>query len=82
MTIELLSLVLTAFGAAATVLGGVATMLGLFTRRLDARLDRVDARFERVDEQLAELRRDVAANTVAIARLEGPPPRLMLGASR
>ena len=82
MTPELASLVFTVFGAAATVLGGTAAMLGLFMRRLDARFDKVDARFERVDDQLAELRRDVTANTVAIARLEGPPPRLMLGTSR
>lgn len=82
MTIELVSLVITAFGAAATVLGGVAGMLGLFMRRLDLRFERIDAGFEKVDEQLVELRRDVTANTVAIARLEGPPQRLVLGTSR
>ena len=47
--------------------------------RIDARFDKIDARFEKVDEQFAEVRRELNANTVAIARLEGPPPRLMLG---
>lgn len=47
--------------------------------KIDARFETVDERFEKVDAQFAEVRRELNANTVAIARLEGPPPRLMLG---
>jgi hypothetical protein len=35
-----------------------------------------------MDEQFAELRREVAENTVAIARLEGPRQHLILGTAR
>jgi hypothetical protein len=45
--------------------------------KVDARFDKVDARFERVEDEIAVLRDGLTEVKIAIARLEGPPPRLV-----
>lgn len=63
VTPDVIGVVIAAFGGAATLLAGVA---GLNARMMK----RIDARFERVESELVELK-------VAVARLEGPQPRLL-----
>lgn len=82
MTPEIITTVVAVFGSSATVLGGVLAMLAYFQRRIDTRFDRMDARFDRLEGDVGELRRETAANTIAIARLEGPVPRFVTGARR
>lgn len=51
-------------------------------RRFDAvdkRFDAVDRRFEAVDQRLSALRDDVREVAIAVARWEGPQPRLYIG---
>lgn len=44
--------------------------------KVDARFAKVDERFDRVDERLIQLQSELNDVKVAVARLEGPPPRL------
>ncbi|QAY59963.1 hypothetical protein ET475_08110 [Microbacterium protaetiae] len=48
-----------------------------FAAQVDTRFDRVDARFERVEAEIAAVRSEVVDVKIAVARLEGPPPRLL-----
>lgn len=70
VTPEIIGVIIAAFGGAATLLAGVAALNGRQMQRIDARFDHVDARFDRVEADIVELK-------VAVARLEGPQPRLM-----
>jgi len=72
--------------AAATLVGGLfAGIAGLLSRqttrleaRFDARFERIDVRFGQVDARLDRIESDVNDLKVAVARLEGPLPRLSL----
>ena len=61
--------------AAATLVGGlfagIAGLLARQTARIDARFGQVDARLELIEADVNDLK-------VAVARLEGPLPRLSL----
>lgn len=63
VTPEIIGVIIAAFSAAATVLGGVAALNARMVHRIDARFDRLEA--------------DVVELKVAVARLEGPQPRLL-----
>lgn len=82
VSIELVTMIVTL----ATTLLGLAAGFGwmitrtdarfeMFEQRMDARFEKVeqrmDARFEKVDVELGEVK-------IAIARLEGPAPRLLV----
>lgn len=82
VSIELVTMIVTV----ATTLLGLAAGFGwmitrtdarfeMFEQRMDARFEKVeqrmDARFEKVDVELGEVK-------IAIARLEGPAPRLVV----
>ncbi|CAH0241742.1 MAG: response regulator [Microbacterium sp.] len=82
VSIELVTMIVTV----ATTLLGLAAGFGwmitrtdarfeMFEQRMDARFEKVeqrmDARFEKVDVELGEVK-------IAIARLEGPAPRLLV----
>lgn len=56
--------------SAATMLVALASGFGWMVQRADARIAEVNARIDRVADELTEVK-------VAIARLEGPPPRLI-----
>jgi chromosome segregation ATPase len=43
---------------------------------MDTRFERVDAHFERIEDELAAVKGELVEVKVAIARLEGPLPRL------
>lgn len=77
MTPEILGVIIAAFGGAATFLGGVAALNARMMQRIDARFDRVDARFDRLEARVDSLATDVVGVQVAVARLEGPQPRLL-----
>ncbi|WP_431074890.1 response regulator [Microbacterium phyllosphaerae] len=56
-----------------------------FEQRMDARFekvgvefDRVDARFDRLEGEVKGLRSELGEVKIAIARLEGPAPRLLI----
>lgn len=71
VSIELVTMIVTV----ATTLLGLAAGFGWMITRTDARFEmfeqRMDARFEKVDVELGEVK-------IAIARLEGPAPRLLV----
>ncbi|MEN2740573.1 response regulator [Microbacterium sp. X-17] len=75
--------VLTMIGLGATLLvstlGGFAWVIA----RMDARFERVDARFERLEQnanvRFERLEGELVEIKVAIARVEGPRPRLVTG---
>ena len=45
--------------------------------KVDQRFDKVDERFDKVDQQISSVRAELNDVKVAVARLEGPPPRLI-----
>src|SRR5690625_57503 len=45
--------------------------------KLDERFAKLDERFDKVDEQISTVRAELNEVKVAVARLEGPPPRLI-----
>jgi hypothetical protein len=91
VTPDVIGVILAAFGAAATVLAGVAGLRRRMMTRIDARFDKVDARVEKVDArfdkvdarfdkvegELGALKDELVEVKVAVARLEGPTPRLL-----
>ncbi len=48
-----------------------------FEQRMEAQFDRVDTRFERLEAEVKEVRSELGDVKIAIARLEGPPTRLL-----
>lgn len=76
--------VITTVASAVMVLVAVASLCGWFIRRIDARFDkidarfdRVDARFDRLDDRVSGVEHELTEVKIAIARLEGPPTRLV-----
>lgn len=45
--------------------------------QVDARFERVDARFDRLEDRIAGVEHELTEVKIAVARLEGPQPRLM-----
>ena len=89
MSIELVTMIMT---VASTLLGLAAGFGWMITRtdarfekfeqRTDARFEkseqRTDARFDRLESDIAEVKADIGEVKIAIARLEGPAPRLLV----
>lgn len=46
--------------------------------QVDQRFEKVDERFERMHEQIGQVQSELNDVKVAVARLEGPQPRLIL----
>ena len=90
MSPDVVGMIIALFAFTVTVIGGVVGALAHFARRLDDRFDRVDGRLDRMDDRLDRMddrldrmddriRRvsdELVEVKVAIARLEGPRPRL------
>ena len=49
-----------------------------FEQRMDARFEKVDSRFDRLEGDVAGVKAELGEVKIAIARLEGPVPRLSL----
>ena len=91
MSAEVLSMVLVAAGVLITLGGGLFAGLAWLLRRMDERFDTVDRRFEKVDqrfdkvderfdkidERMNLLQSELNDVKVAVARFEGPHPRLI-----
>lgn len=77
MTPEVIALVVTAAGVVVTTLAGMAGMVAWLHRDIDRRFEAVDRRFERIEDDLTGIRGDLTEVKIAIARLEGPTPRLI-----
>lgn len=73
---DVIGMIIALFAFTVTVIGGVAGALARFAKGLEARFDRIDARFDRVDERIHRVEDELVEVKVAIARLEGPRPRL------
>ncbi|WP_157540829.1 hypothetical protein [Microbacterium sp. XT11] len=76
MSPDVVAMIIALFAFSVTVLGGVSAMLTRQSHALEARFDKVDARFEKVDDRFDQVHADIVDTKVAIARLEGPAPRL------
>lgn len=62
--------VITMLATAATTLVAIISGFGWMIGRMDTRFSAVDAKFDRIEHELTEVK-------IAIARLEGPRPRLV-----
>ena len=62
--------VITLLATAATTLVAIISGFGWMIGRMDTRFAAVDAKFDRIEHELTEVK-------IAIARLEGPRPRLV-----
>jgi hypothetical protein len=87
MSAEVISMILVAAGVLITLGGGFFAGLAWMIWRMDERFDKVDerfekfdARFEKIDERLSQVRSELNDVKVAVARLEGPQPRLIFHA--
>jgi len=85
MSAEVISMILVAAGVLITLGGGLFAGLVWVLRRMDERFDKVDerfekvdARFEKIDERLSQVHSELNDVKVAVARLEGPQPRLIV----
>ncbi len=78
MSIELVTMIVTV----ASTLLGLAAGFGWMITRTDARFEkfeqRVDARFGHLETDIAEVKTEIGEVKIAIARLEGPAPRLLV----
>lgn len=85
MSAEILAIVIAASGLLVTLFSAFFAGIAWLSRRMDDRFDKVDARFEKVDarfdrgdERIDEVRAELTEVKIAVARLEGPRPRLSL----
>ncbi|WP_315107096.1 hypothetical protein [uncultured Microbacterium sp.] len=62
--------VITMLATAATTLVAIISGFGWMIGRMDTRFAAVEAKFDRIEHELTEVK-------IAIARLEGPRPRLV-----
>ena len=76
--------VITMIASAVSVIVAFASLCGWFIRRMDARFDKIDARFDRVEDRfdrvenrLGGVEHELTEVKIAVARLEGPLPRLL-----
>lgn len=53
------------------------TQLEHVSARLEGRMDRLEGRMDRIEGELAEVKRELTEVKIAVARLEGPTPRLV-----
>ncbi|KJQ52474.1 hypothetical protein [Microbacterium sp. SA39] len=67
---------ITTIACAVSVVGSITGLGGWFIRRVDARFDKVDARFDRLEDRVSGVEHELTEVKIAVARLEGPPPRL------
>lgn len=85
MSVELITVIITAASLFVTVIGGLFAVSAWILRQMDARFEKVDAQFNNVNEQFKEmatqmsgLQTELNEVKVAVARLEGPHQRLIL----
>ena len=73
--------VLTTLGSFVGLLAAVVSGFGWLIRRTDAQLQHVAARLEgrmdRLEEHIGRVERELTEVKIAVARLEGPIPRLV-----
>ena len=73
--------VITMMATAAATLVAIVSGFGWMISRMDARFETQDAKFEarfdRLDDRLGRVEHELADVKVAVARLEGPKPRMM-----
>jgi len=77
VTPDVIGVIVAVFVAAVTFLGGVSGLLAHQTRQIGGRFDKVDARFERIETRMDRLEAELTEVKIAIARIEGPHPRLL-----
>lgn len=71
MSAELIGIVIAAVSLLVTMIGGFVGGFGWVIRRMHERFDQVNARIDGVQREMTEVK-------IAVARLEGPRPRLAL----
>ncbi|MEE6387742.1 response regulator [Microbacterium paraoxydans] len=69
--------VITMLATAATTLVAIISGFGWMIGRMDARFAAVDARFAAQDAKFDRIEHELTEVKIAIARLEGPQPRLV-----
>jgi hypothetical protein len=84
---DLIGIIVSLAAFCTTVLGGLHRMLARQTASLESRFERIEERFEKIDarfvhleekfdDRFVRLEEELSQVKVAIARLEGPLPRL------
>lgn len=88
MSPDVIGMIVALFAFTFSVLGGVAALLARQTKTLETRfdgrfddldrqLDRLELRMDRLELRMDRLEGEVSETKIAIARLEGPLPRLL-----
>lgn len=89
MTPDVIGAIIAGFGLAGSLFGGNFMVMRRMERRLEtridgvenrlgARIDGVEDRFDKLESKLDQVVDDVTELKIAVARLEGPPPTLLL----
>jgi thymidylate kinase len=84
---DLIGIIVSLAAFCTTVLGGLHRMLARQTASLESRFERIEERFEKIDarfvhleekfdDRFVRIEEELSQVKVAIARLEGPLPRL------
>ena len=77
MSADVIATIITAAGLLVTLSGGYLASFAWLSRRMDERFDKIDERFDKVDERLHGIEVELNEVKIAVARLEGPTPRLI-----
>ena len=88
MSTETITVIVSVAALMLTFAGGFAAVFAWAMRRLDARFDLIDRRFDRVDtridrleDRMGKVEHELVEVKIGIARLEGPPRRLISAGS-
>lgn len=76
MSPDVIGMIVALFAFTFSALGGVAALLSRQTKTLETRFDGLDKRLDRLELRMDRLEGEVSETKIAIARLEGPLPRL------
>lgn len=68
---------LAVLGSAVTIIVAMFAGFGWMISRMDSKFDSMDRRFTEVDARFARVDHELSEVKIAIARLEGPTPRLI-----
>lgn len=77
VSVEVITMVATAATTLAAIVGGFGWMINRMDARFEAQDAKFEARFDRLDDRLDRVECELSDVKVAVARLEGPKPRLM-----
>lgn len=79
MSAELIGVVLTGLGVVITLGLGMLSGFAWVSRRIDRVEDKLSTRIDGVEAEMSGLHNEMTEVKIAVARLEGPRPHLIVG---